>query len=127
MTWGEYGKPLAWDAEIEECVNLYALLKTFPNCASGGPLHIITDDDNLDDHWLQDEPDRYNKRVFTKPAGWTVTDEIEWPPEVIAICQRILELLREMPEAHRYAVNAWHWGSAQEFLDNHPRAKKDTP
>lgn len=115
MTWGDFGCPIAWTPEIEECVALYAELKTHPRCASGGPLHIITDDDNLDDHWLQVEHDRYFRHRWNG-FKWEVVPVFDWPPEVIRICDRILELLREMMEAERYAVNAYHWGYAQKYI-----------
>lgn len=117
MSWTDNGAPILWNPDIAECVALYAELKTHDRCASGGPLHIITDDANLDDCWLEVEPDRYNKRVWGgHGVGWRTLDEIEWPPEVIRICDRILELLRDMSEPQRYAVNAYHWGYAQKYI-----------
>lgn len=120
MSWGDFGMPLIWNDQVAEVVRLYDELKKLPRCEVGGPLHIITDDGNLEDHWLEPDPDRYKKHIF-RNGRWEILDELYWPPEVINICERILELLRQMPEAWRYAVNAWHWGYAQKYLDNHPK------
>lgn len=66
------------------------LLYSLPGCAAGGPLHIVIDDGNVDDHHLD----------FC--AEQMAADE--WEVEVVEACEAVLALLREVPAQRRLAA-----------------------
>ncbi len=71
---------------------------------TGGPLHIQLDDGNLDDRWIQPNPDRYaylwnGEFESYAQAGDDVSENRRRAIE--DTCERILALLRLMPEVER--------------------------
>lgn len=63
---------------------LYAM----PDCAAGGPLHIVTDDYNVEDRHLEFCADRLG----------------EWPAATRKVAEAILSELRKMPVGEREAA-----------------------
>lgn len=82
-------------SEMLECRQLVARLYDLPNCSTGGPLHIATDDYNLEDDNLD-----YCARDIEEQ--WSVTES---PPErraeIVQVVEQILALLRPMTLAQR--------------------------
>lgn len=78
-----------------------------PGFSCGGPLHIVLDDDNLEDCWLEpidSEAIRYWSSEYD-------TDPNDWLP----IGEEILRLLSSLTEDERY-----HWAYGE------PRIKEET-
>jgi len=65
-------------------------LYSLPDCAAGGPLHIVTDDYNVEDHHLDFCADQL--------AGGS------WPDEVVELAAAILAELRRLTPPQRLAA-----------------------
>ena len=73
-----------------------------PDCAVGGPLHIITDDTNVDDGSLNFCRQTVEAgRVETGCSPLTGRDVIVYAPEVCAVARVILDGLQPMSRAER--------------------------
>lgn len=72
--------------------------------SAGGPLHIVLDDGNLDDHWLGEDETRYAYLFDSRfeeyaQAGEDVSDERR--QAIRDTCEAILTVLRSMTLSER--------------------------
>ncbi len=77
---------------IEEIESFYSL----PNCSTGGPLHIITDDYNCQKHSLD-----YCKQTAIE-GGWWNDDDHEHVKDIKTCALSILEKLYKLTMTERY-------------------------
>lgn len=73
----------------EHVKELIRLLYRQPECEAGGPLHIVTDDQNVELFWLA--------QVARKMSD-------EWRPSTVALAAEILVRLAALDEDTRYDV-----------------------
>lgn len=70
-------------------------LRSYPSCGVGGPLHIVTDDANVEDHDL----DFCAREIDTH---WSIDDAASGDREQIQeLAREILERLRPLSERER--------------------------
>lgn len=85
--------------------------------STGGPLHIILDDGNVDDHWLADDEDRYaflfdGRFEEYAQAGDDVSAERK--QAIRETCEAILAELRPMSVSERSAAVRAAYNAAME-------------
>lgn len=119
--WTEAGKPTLNTPSVRAAAELVAKLYEHPNCASGGNLHIVTDDWNLEDSNLAfclyciehggqmqldagapDVHQHYNEKKRANPD----------PPDQLAIerqCHDALVILTEEERHSALALEAGFW------------------
>lgn len=112
--WFEYGAPILRTEEIDEAAELIRRLYEDLKQGTGGPLHAILDDMNINEESIgvHGDMNRYKKQIWSG-TGWVLTDEIEYSQEVIDCCERIIELFADMTDGHRAAAIGWYEGWAQ--------------
>lgn len=78
-------------ADIRETIELVWRLYRLPGCSVGGPLHVVLDDANVDDHWLH----------IPGPPRNPITGELyevdPYPQEAERLAEMILIRLRALP------------------------------
>lgn len=90
--WLKHGAPTELPANADEIVEAIEALYEQPRCGVGGPLHVELDDLNLDLDGHIWEP-------------WS-PDYDPYPPETIAVAQKVCDLMNSLPVDQRYAVAA---------------------
>lgn len=80
---------------VEQINRLYEM----PNCGVGGPLHVVTDDFNVEDHCLD-----ACERLLTDPEPWYGTDEA-----MVALTRTIIAGMRRLTLGQRGTVLAVKW------------------
>lgn len=88
--WADYGSPRDVPEDADQIVAQFEDLYSRDHCSTGGPLHVVLDDWNLEDEHLgpwEDERD-------------------PWPPDVMELATKISTRLRELPIDQRAAVLA---------------------
>lgn len=69
-------------AAAAEVTALYQL----PDCEAGGPLHVIVDDTNVDDHFLEDD---------------AIGSAEDWTEQALAQANKVLAALRPLTRVER--------------------------
>lgn len=82
--------------EVDRVARLIAAFYALPECGAGGPLHIVTDDTNVEDHSLD-----FCERELVNPDPVTSWHRMGNPAEVRRQGQAILTALRAMSECER--------------------------
>lgn len=112
MSWFEHGMPVTDDIMVLAAATLVERLYVDLREGTGGPLHVILDDDNIYDECLSDEylhdsydylwDGRYEKYAL---AGDDTT--VEHRQAIQDTCQGIVYVFRKMNECHRATALAW--------------------
>lgn len=94
----------AWTADMERCSELVGHLYSLPECAVGGPLHVLTDDFNVEDGTLDFCADGIKDH-------WSVqrVEPID-AVDIATTATKIIELTRSMTIEERITVLAHVWG-----------------
>jgi hypothetical protein len=93
--WTEYGSPRIDGAAVAEAVD--AVRALYDVAPTGGAMHVVTDDWNLDSvDWCLENIDAYSAN-----------------PEEAALARRVGELFSALSEAERASVLAKYWGHDQ--------------
>lgn len=93
--WIDAGSPT--DRSVHEPELLVLIAALYDDHATGGPLHHVLDDENLDDGSLTGY---YREQDYSEENNACLR----------YVCDRILELLRQMTLRERQAVTARHFG-----------------
>jgi hypothetical protein len=125
---GDHGAPVTNSEDVLLTAELIRRLYEDHNCPTGGPLHWVLDDMNIDDDQLNNDytnavdgrtTETYLCRSTWPPGGpRTFHDELDCTPEVADLCRLILTSLRQMTEPNRAAAIAWYHGWVQRLLRN---------
>ena len=113
--WTGHGKPALDDVDILATALLVGRLYDMPGCSTGGPLHWMLDDMNLDDEQFgQDDPLGYRQGLFAylddgRFDQWASASPAE-KAHIRHLSEAILAQLADMPEGWRAAVIAWREG-----------------
>lgn len=97
---------LVWPAVTEDMALLSRLRWVLYECTSattGGPMHVFTDDYNVEDDILD------GCEEATKGHHWSDDERPDWDL-VRAISVRMIELARPMTEAERAVALSLSWG-----------------
>lgn len=112
---GTYGAPIISSDEVLVAAELIRRLYEDLGCPTGGPLHWMLDDMNIDDGQFENaDIDKLCAYLFDgsferwAQAGDDTSDERK--NAIKETCALILHALRDMPESHRAAAIAWHEG-----------------
>jgi hypothetical protein len=103
-------RKVQWPAVTDEMKLLARLRWVLYECTSactGGPMHIFTDDYNVEDSNLD-----FCEKEALNDTHWGVTDYPDWPL-VKAVTLRMCELARPMSEAERAVALSLSWGELQ--------------
>lgn len=124
MSWSDYGCPIIRTDEVDEVLELMRKLYVDLRQSTGGPLHVQLDDWNYhDDCWTP----KYLAGIYdhlrdpVQLERWNRGADVD---AIIACCDRIIELMREMSEPERLSALAWHWGEVQKHI---PTLEEWTP
>ena len=79
---------------MQSVANLISLFYQLPKCSTGGPLHIVLDDYNIDDECL----DLCEASLAEDYGHWA------WSPSAELLGHKIVDGLRPLTLAHRAAV-----------------------
>lgn len=90
--WAAHGQPADWNPQIAHALHLIRTI--YATESTGGPLHVVLDDWNIDDGPLQLH--RYD----------------ECDPQAMAAAEELVALLRRMAVAERASALAYHCGYA---------------
>lgn len=113
----DHGAPVFNGPEVLVAAELIRRLYALPTCGSGGPLHWMLDDMNIDDEQFADFDVKVAcaARIDALAKGHCAV-----PPEVAQeiedTCVLIFHALGAMSEAHRAAAIAWKEGWAQQEI-----------
>ena len=113
--WDERGRPDSWNPRVKRALEL---VRDIYECAStGGPLHVILDDWNIEDGDVrlaaQDLRDGYFRwgpggvSVAYDPYEWLDEDETRQVRDAVV---ELVPLLAEMTVDERASALARHWG-----------------
>lgn len=118
---GDHGAPIVNTEEVLVTAELIRRLYEDLDCWTGGPLHAMLDDMNIDDGQVANtDIDKECAYLFDgsferwAQAGDDTSDERK--NAIKETCALILHAFRGMPESHRAAAIAWHEGWAQERI-----------
>jgi hypothetical protein len=113
--WTGHGKPVLDDVDVLATALLVERLYAMPGCSTGGPLHWMLDDMNLDDEQFgQRDPIGYWHGLFDylddgRFDKWASASPAE-KAHIRHLSEAILAQLADMPEGWRAAVVAWAFG-----------------
>lgn len=112
---GTYGAPIISSDDVLVTAELIRRLYEDLGCSTGGPLHWMLDDMNIDDEQFENvDIDKLCAYLFDGSferyarAGDDTSDERK--NAIKETCALILHAFRGMPESHRAAAIAWHEG-----------------
>lgn len=112
---GDYGSPIVSSDEVLVTAELIRRLYEDLGCSTGGPLHAMLDDMNIDDEQVANaDIDKACAYLFDgsferwAQAGDDTSDERK--NAIKETCALILHSFSQMPESHRAAAIAWHEG-----------------
>lgn len=125
---GDHGMPILNSAEVLVTAELIRRLYEDLGCPTGGPLHAMLDDMNIDDEQVENEDvDKACAYLFDgsferwAQAGDDTSDECK--NAIKEACELILHSFRQMPESHRAAAIAWF----KEWIPEGIEPRKATP
>lgn len=118
---GDHGAPIVSSDEVLVAAELIRRLYEDLGCPTGGPLHAMLDDMNIDDGQVANtDIDKACAYLFDgsferwAQAGDDTSDERK--NAIKETCALILYAFSQMPESHRAAAIAWREGWAQELI-----------
>jgi hypothetical protein len=100
--WQEYGSPTDWNPKVKRALELIRAI--YEHEPTGGPLHVILDDWNIEDG---DVRLAANEGAPYTPSSFVEEDEAE---EVRVAVAELVPLLGEMTVPERASALARHWG-----------------
>lgn len=112
---GDYGSPIVSSDEVLVTAELIRRLYEDLGCPTGGPLHAMLDDMNIDDQQVaRTDVDKECAYLFDGSfERWAQAGDDTSGERKNAIketCALIVHAFRGMPESHRAAAIAWHEG-----------------
>lgn len=121
--WGEWAYPIYCGDDIMEAAELIRHLYEDLREYTGGPLHIVLEDGNVEDHDVEwcGRPGAYDylfdgsSRRYAPPGS----DDTSREQDIVRTCNRIIELFMQWPEAFRVAAIAWAHGDAEAEIRKH--------
>lgn len=120
--WGDRGAPIINTPEVLATAELIRRLYEDLRCLTGGPLHWMLDDMNIDDEQVEgadlDEICGYLfDGTFERRAQAGADTSDERKNAIKDTCGLILASFLQMPESHRAAAIAWHEGWAAQAVN----------
>lgn len=132
---GDHGAPVIATAEVLVTAELIRRLYEDLGQSTGGPLHWMLDDMNVDDGQFERKRDSYPDDLYTylwdgrfetyAQAGDDISDERKQAIE--DTCRLIWTSFERMPESHRVASIAWCHGWVWDHLQALAGTMSDTP
>jgi hypothetical protein len=109
--WVDLGRPDDWNPKVKRALELIRAIYVY--APTGGPLHVILDDWNIDDgfiaHAIEDERDGYQNPMHWGCNPYEDYEDYE-EQELRASVRELLPLLGEMTVNERASALARHWG-----------------
>lgn len=122
--YNDHGAPVVADIEVLATAELIRRLYEDLGQDTGGPLHWMLDDMNIDDEQFENKRDSYPGDLYAylwdgrfdrhAQAGEDTSDERKQAIE--DTCRLIWASFERMPESHRAASIAWHEGWAWDHM-----------
>ena len=119
MSWGDLGCPIVVTEDVIRAVKLIRHLYWDLREPTGGPLHVVLDDQNLDDQYLGFKPERYDYLFDGRWTRWAQAGEDvskQRATEIMETCEEIRRLLVGMDMQERHSAVAWALGDAEKYM-----------